>query len=303
MRKSRLATLLLALVVAGGAGLVYRAWFLDQQAKQRLARRQLAWANLTQTLHEEIRRFAGEAAVIVEDLERGWQSAHHAGEPIPAASLVKIPIMAAVFEAATEGRVRLTDTVRLHAADKVPGSGLLKDQPNGSVWTLEQLVEIMITESDNTATNLLIERMGYGFFNRYCERVGLQQTLLVRKMMDFSKRDQGVENFTSAEDIATILRRLYRHEVVDEMTSERALNLLKRQTLNDRIPARLPSGTVVAHKTGLERHLCHDAGIVFTPKGDFLITVLTRHNDSTSQRAKTFIATVAHEAYQYLLEP
>jgi beta-lactamase class A len=81
--------------------------------------------------------------------------------------------------------------------------------------------------------------------------------------------------------------------------SERCLRVLKLQRVNDRIPKYLPVGVTVAHKTGLERSVCHDAGIIFSCNGDFLICVLTQHTNPNAQASKNFIARVALATYVY----
>jgi beta-lactamase class A len=118
-------------------------------------------------------------------------------------------------------------------------------------------------------------------------------------MMDFSRRKEGVENITTADDMAEVLRRLYQHRFVDASYSKLGLEWLMAQHLNDRIPAKLPKTVTVAHKTGLERSVCHDVGIVYTRKGDLLVCVLTKHK-GVSAPAKRFIATLSRHAYDYL---
>jgi beta-lactamase class A len=108
-----------------------------------------------------------------------------------------------------------------------------------------------------------------------------------------------VENFTTAAEISSILEKFYRKEFINSGVSGKCLILLKHQKIGDRIPAKLPQGAVVAHKTGLERGVCHDAGIVFTENGDFLICVLTSHANRTARPAKKFIAEVAFLTYNY----
>jgi beta-lactamase class A len=121
-------------------------------------------------------------------------------------------------------------------------------------------------------------------------------------MMDFSDRKNGIENYTTARDISYILEKIYRGELINQKISKQCLELLQRQKMRDRIPARLPANTIVAHKTGLERGICHDAGIVFTPNGDFLICVLVKHKNKTARPAKKFIAQLAFLAYNYYTE-
>ena len=276
-----------------------QAWAVDSAAQASPAQEQ-AWQRLTRALEQEIRAFDGQSAVVVVDLARGWQYAHRADEPVAAASLVKIPIMAAVMQAIAAKQLKWSSTIKLRAKDQVAGSGRLRHEKPGSVWTVERLVDLMITQSDNTATNLLINRLGYKALRQSFQQMGLSQTSLVRKMMDFSRRDEGVENWTSAGDIAILLGRIYQGRLVDGASSRRALTLLKESKYDDRIPGKLPKGTVVAHKTGLERHLCHDAGIVFTNRGDFLIVVLTK-SKLPSKTAKAFIATLSARAYRYMV--
>ncbi len=306
MKTSRIA-LFLAVLIGGAAGgwLAFRWHDQAQQAwaqQQELEKRRASWEQMKGQIWSEIRRFHGDSGIWIEDLDTGWTTGHQQAKLFPAASVVKIPIMAACYEAAAHGRLRLDEQITLNGADKVYGSGLLKAAPNGSSYTVEQLIELMITKSDNTATNLLIRRMGFDDLNQSFRRMGLTQTRLSRKMMDFSRRKQGVENFTTAKDISLTLRKLYLRQLVSPAVSEQCLELLKRQAINDRIPARLPPGTVVAHKTGLEKGVCHDSGIVYTPEGAVLVCVLTRSRNKTAKPAKEFIARIASRTHDYKTE-
>jgi len=169
---------------------------------------------------------------------------------------------------------------------KVLGSGIIKDYAAGTQFNIDYLVEVMITQSDNTATNMFIDYLGMDSLNNYFKRLGLSDTNLVRKMMDFKSRKAGLENFTSARDVAFLLEKIYNNKLINKDFSGKCLEILKRQKARDRIPKKLPSDAVVAHKTGLEKGVCHDAGIVFTPNGDFLICVLTRHTYKYAAPAK-----------------
>ena len=262
---------------------------------------QSEWNDLKRTLAAETQRFDGQAGVVIEDLRTGWRWDHQPTRPFPAASIIKVPMMTACYKAAQEGRLDLNSKVVVRPTDKVLGSGVLKQIPGRTVVPVSQLVEWMITESDNTATNLLISQLGMDYFNRHFQQLGLRDTKLSRRMMDFSQRKRGVENFTTAEDMACVFRKLYRSDSLEPDVSRACMNLLRRQHLHDRIPARLPAGTPVAHKTGLERSVCHDAGIVFTRNGDLLICVLTQRKQTKegSKPAKRFIARLALDAYKY----
>lgn len=305
--KNQRIVLFAALLLGGSlGGTLAFAWHGRAQKVREerilLEQRRAAWETLKAEISREIRQFHGEAGVWIEDLNTGWNTGYQIRKSFPAASIVKIPILAACYQAAQEGRLRLDEKIVLQGSEKVLGSGRLKAEPNGSVWTVQQLLELMITRSDNTATNLLIRRLGFGELNRSFQKMGLNQTRLSRRMMDFSERKKGVENYTTARDISLTLKKLYQHRLVNWQVSDQCLGLLKRVTLKDRIPALLPKGTVVAHKTGLEKGVCHDSGIVFTPEGDYLVCVLTRSRNKTAQPAKQFIARIAAYAHRYKTE-
>lgn len=268
------------------------------KTRQGLQERKSAWLALCKRLGRHHSAFRGTAGIVVKDLATGWEFAIDQTREFPAASLVKIPIMAGCFKAIDEGRVSLTSEIRLDSGDKTPGSGVLKAMPSGSVYTVEKLIELMIAESDNTATNLLIDRLTPNYLNSFFRQQGLKSTILRRRMMDFSKRKQGVENYTSARDIAVLLEQMYRGGCINAKVSEKCITVLLRQKMKDRIPKKLPKDTPIAHKTGLERNVCHDAGVVYTSQGDFLICVLTKSRSKGGYgMMKDFIAKTALAVY------
>jgi beta-lactamase class A len=157
----------------------------------------------------------------------------------------------------------------------------------------------MITQSDNAAANILINFLGFDTLNLYFKKMGLNHTNIARKMLDFEERKEGVENYTTAQDMSYLLEELYFGRFLNKNISDKCLELLGQQKINDRIPRKLPRGTYVVHKTGLERHVCHDVGIVFTNRGNFIICVLARHENRFARHAKKFIADVTLLTYNY----
>ncbi|MBU3959190.1 MAG: class A beta-lactamase-related serine hydrolase [Candidatus Omnitrophica bacterium] len=283
--------LFLCLILALSILIYFSSW---EAKKQRSS-----WSALEAEIKRELNGFNGQAGIIVKDLKRGREILINQDELFPSASLVKIPIMAACFYAAQEGKIKLDETVQLKPSHKSSGSGILKNMPVGARFTIERLIEIMICESDNTATNILIERLGFDYLNSCFKNLGLRDTNITRKMMDFKSRKEGRENFTTVSDSVFLLERIYNEKLIRRTYSRACLEFLKKQKIRDRIPAKLPQYLVVAHKTGLEYGVCHDVGIVFTPRGDFLIGVLTSHTHKTAKLAKAFIAEVAFLAYNY----
>ncbi|MDD5653562.1 MAG: class A beta-lactamase-related serine hydrolase [Candidatus Omnitrophica bacterium] len=257
-----------------------------------------AWINLNKALQNKVNNFRGEVGLVIKDFDSGREISFNKNKLMPAASLVKLPILLSYYYAAREGKVSLDDNVRVRGSQIVGGSKVLGNA-RGEVFSVDALFKPMITQSDNTATNILIERMGFSALNTYFKKLGLKKTNLSRKMLDFKERRQGNENYTTASDMAFLLEELYRKEFLNKEISEKCLELLVQQKINDRIPKKLPKGVYVAHKTGLERHICHDVGIVFTDKGDFLICVMAKHNDRYAKSAKKFISEVALLTYRY----
>jgi beta-lactamase class A len=103
---------------------------------------------------------------------------------------------------------------------------------------------------------------------------------------------------TSPRDMAFLLEKIYKRELVSAEASDEMLLIMKHQHMRDRLPRFLPSGWEIAHKTGLLRKACHDVGIVFSPQGDYMICVLTSH-DATYKMAKGFIASMARITFDY----
>lgn len=160
-------------------------------------------------------------------------------------------------------------------------------------------MELMISQSDNTATNKIIAILGYDYLNKGFKELGLKNTKLKRKMMDFSKRRSGIENYTSASDITYLLEKIYDKTLIDAKSSRLMLTFLLKQKMRDRIPRYLPKNVSVAHKTGLEKGVVHDAGIIFSSKSDYVVCVLTKRVKKYS-KAKKFIASLSLSTYNNL---
>jgi beta-lactamase class A len=302
-KKKKIIFILISIIAI--SSLLYHTYktnadFIENKKNNFAAKKEkAAWRFLEKDIKREAGAFNGDVAVVIKDLATSRKILFGQNKLFPSASLVKIPVMAACFYAADTGKINLTQRVCLRREDKVSGSGLLKNEAAEREFTVRELLGLMITESDNTASNMLIKLLGFDYLNNCFKKFGLKNTNISRRMMDFSNRRDGIENYTSAGDIAYLLEKIYRQQLINRTVSRDCLTLLKLQKMRDRIPARLPADTIIAHKTGLERGICHDAGIVFTDNGDFLICVLTKYKSKTAKKAKKFIARIAFLAYNY----
>ncbi|MFA4888896.1 MAG: serine hydrolase [Candidatus Omnitrophota bacterium] len=259
----------------------------------------LAWQSLREKLTNEIDQFKGETGIVIKDLRNNWEISYDKDKIFPSASLAKIPIMSVCFLAADQGRINLDRNIALKSADKLTGSGVLKDMPAGTTFSVERLIGLMIYDSDNTAANMVTNLLGIDFLNNAFNGFGLKSTSLSRRIADYQSRDKGIENYTTAQDMALLLEKIYQRNLGNKYVSDQCISMLKLTRINDRIPKYLPVDITIAHKTGLENGVCHDAGIVFTCKGDFIIVVLTKHGNANSIPSKEFIAKIALHTYVY----
>jgi len=226
----------------------------------------------------------------------GPEFSHNKDADVVAASLIKLPVLAAVFSAVKEGVFSLDQDVIVQRKDITGGSGIIKAKKFPFTLKLSDLLKIMISRSDNTATNKIIELLGFDYLNLKFKELGLRDTSISRKMMDFSSRKKGIENYTSPRDTVYLLEKIYKEKLIAKRLSRLALLWLKQQKVNDRLPRYLPKETVVAHKTGLEKGIVHDAGIVFSPAGDYVICIMLSNADSY-KKAKKIIAQLSLLTY------
>ncbi len=222
----------------------------------------------------------------------------NAQEKIPAASLIKLPIMAVCFKAAKDGKIKLSGKIILKQRYKTGGSGILKNMPAGRRFTIEKLINLMITISDNTAANILISKLGRPYINRIFKYLGLKQTRLNRRILDLSARRKGIENYTSIQDLIYLLKKIYNKKLISPQYCQKMLNILLKQKINGRLPKYLPKNLKIAHKTGLARNIVADAGIIFAPNADYIIAVAFSGKPNY-KTAKQTIAKISLKTYEY----
>lgn len=224
----------------------------------------------------------------------------HAHERFPAASLIKVPVLIHLFNESDHGRVDLSETVVLQEKDKVGGSGILFELHEGILLTLLDLAVLMIVVSDNTATNLLMDRLGISGIQAKIEEMGLTQTLLARKLM--ITLDAPPANFTSPFDMYELYRKLLLGEILSPQSTKSALGILSRQQYNEKIPLFLPKGISVAHKTGEISGVRHDCGIVELEPEKIIVCLLTKdvQNEVKTDRV---LAELSLAVYHYYSNP
>ena len=200
-------------------------------------------------------------------------------QPRRSASMIKVFIMAYAMEMAKEDKISLDNVITLKSSDKVGGAGIIAGWKNGTEISIRDLVKLMITESDNTATNILIRYFGMENINTYISLNGYNETMLRREMMDFAAVSAGKENYTSVNDLGMFFSRLANHSCVGQDYDDLMIDILLQQTDTEVFPAVVPN-VKIAHKTGELDNLYDDGGIVFKEGTPFVIVIM---NDDISR--------------------
>lgn len=241
----------------------------------------------------------GRYAVALRHLPSGAAWDLNPATLFPAASMIKVPIMYEIMRQAASGALSLTDSLTVTANARVGGAGILHELRPNTRMTIRELVTLMIILSDNTATNLLIDRIGMDAVNQTMDDLGLTATRLRRRLMDFAAAEAGRDNQTTAADQARLF------EIIEQQQDglpppyqALMLDILKRQQVRDKLPFYLPEDIVIAHKTGTLPNAEHDGGIMYLPNGPYIICVLTA-DLAVNYEGLQLIATLGKLLYEY----
>ncbi len=198
--------------------------------------------------------------------------------PIKSASIIKLFIMQVLLEEIKAERISWQEMITMMAEDQVGGTGNLQAAEPGTSYSLEDLALEMLIHSDNTATNLIIERLGgLSAVQAKIQSLGYQDTRLQRLMMDQVAIAEGRENFTSAREVGQLLAKLYQHKLVGQDQDQIFLDYLAQQTDRQGLVALLPQGVISYNKTGTNsaQGLQHDAALVqLTNQSAYVLVVL-----------------------------
>ena len=254
---------------------------------------------LESRLREIIAASGAEVAVAYAPLDGRDALLIDADKSFHAASTMKVPVMIELFRQAKAGMLALEDPlpIRNEFHSIVDGSTYalsVGDDSDrevydavGKTMTLRQLCEAMITVSSNFATNLLIEKLGVANVRATVTRLGADRDggmQVLRGVEDGKAFAKGLNNSTTARGLMTLLDALARGQAVDPASDEAMIAILQRQKFNDAIPAGVPAGTPIAHKTGTITRIHHDAAIVYAPR-PYVLVLLVRGIEEQARSA------------------
>jgi beta-lactamase class A len=252
-------------------------------------------------------------AVALHDLETGFELHYHADRWFHAASTIKVPILLGAFAAIDRGD--LLPHSRVHVRNRF--LSVVEDIPFrvdssrdansavhnaiGKMMRVDELAYHMITTSSNLATNLLLGVIGTAAINQTLRELDVEDGIeLKRGVEDELAFEKGINNMVTADGLLRILVMLAEGKAFSPALSRRMMDILHAQEFNQGIPARLPKGARVAHKTGEISTVAHDAGAVYLPKRKpYALVILTEWDPAASGRSRT-IATISHAIYEFL---
>jgi beta-lactamase class A len=285
-----------------------------------MAKTEAPTAARERALREQIEKIEQESgakavAVALHDTETGFELHYKADRRFHAASTIKVPILLGVFAAIDRGD--LLPHSRVHVRNRF--LSVVEDVPFrvesgrdansavhnaiGKMMRVDELAYHMITTSSNLATNLLLGVVGAKAVNQTLKELGVDGGIeLHRGVEDELAFEKGINNMVTADGLLRILVLLSQGKAFSPALSRRMMDILHGQEFNQGIPARLPKGTRVAHKTGEISTVAHDAGVIYLPKRKpYVLVILTEWDPSGSGRSRT-IASISHTIYEFLTQ-
>ncbi|MBV9760089.1 MAG: serine hydrolase [Acidobacteriaceae bacterium] len=244
---------------------------------------------LDQLVRAKLQGFNGKVALYAKNLQTGTSYGIQPEEPVRTASTIKLAIMAECFFEAAEGKLNWNEPLKVTSGEKVSGSGILQDLSDGDQLPIRDMVDLMIVLSDNTATNLILNRIGGNAVNARMAQLNFERTRVMRKILGDGNNlkpfpsgitDEGAKpenkkwgiGRTCPHEMVAILEKLYRGEMVSKAASDQMIEILKRQRDHDGIGRDLKDVTI-ASKSGALDHLRSDVGIVYSKRGPIAMAI------------------------------
>ncbi|MGA8311702.1 MAG: serine hydrolase [Terriglobales bacterium] len=273
-----------------------------QTAPGTAAKQDILWEKLESTINDVDHNLDGVLGVAILDLSSGKKFLLHADDVFPQASSIKIAVLAELYRQAQDGKLKLTDLYTVQASDLVADSDIMGGlTPGVSRITLRDLATMMVAVSDNSATNVLIDRVGMENVNALMDSFGLAHTRLRRKMMDLNAAGEGRENVSTPAEMMALLESLYRGKVLNQQLTTDFFKMLSIHK-ESFIPRDLPEGLKVANKPGELEGVRNDSGIVFVENRPYVICVMTTYlrRERDGEQAISRISAAAYSMFDRL---
>ncbi len=272
MIKAKAALMLILTISAGQAAFAQCCPDQPEAEKQ-----EILWRKLQDNIAKVDTNLDGVLAVAIKDLASGKEFLLHGDEIMPQASSIKIAVLADLFLQAQHGKIKLTDDYVVRKEDLVSGSDIMLGMtPGVTRLTLRELATIMVAVSDNSATNVLIGRLGMDDINAMLVNVGLKSTRLRRKMMDLNAASEGRENVSTPREMMTLLEAVYSGKLLNKELTADFIKILSTHKESSMLQG-MPDDAVAANKPGELEAVRNDSGIIFIKGRPYILCVMTTY--------------------------
>jgi beta-lactamase class A len=240
-------------------------------------KREALWQKLQEELRAVDQHLDGVMGLAVKDLTSGETFFIHGDEIMPQASSIKIAVLADLYLQAQQGKLKLTDEYVVRKEDLVEGSDIMLGlTPGVTRLTLRDLATMMVAVSDNSATNVLIGRVGMENVNAMLESLGLHTTRLRRQMMDLKAASEGRENVSTPREMMTLLETIYRGKLLNKEMTADFIKMLSTHKESSLLQG-LPDDAVAANKPGELEAVRNDSGIILIKNRPYVLCVMTAY--------------------------
>lgn len=253
---------------------------------------------INEVILEEINSVEEKVSIVIKDLTRDrWIFKYDENRVLPSASIIKVLIMVEALNRVEKGEYLLDQKIKIKETDRVDYS--IISELRLEEYSFIDLITLMIILSDNTATNVLIDLLGFEQINQMAKELNLKETVLRRKMMDFKAAKEGRENLISPIDMAILMEKIYNKSIISPKSCEIMIEILSKQKHRDMLPRYILDEVPIAHKTGELSGLNHDIGVLCLENIDYLIGVFTT-NGRNDLDGKRTIGRISKLVYDHL---
>ena len=304
MQKMKMMSMVLGMVLLAGGTMAQETTQANGPSAKAKAQSELLWRKMETGIQQIDHELDGTMGVAILDLTDGRQFLLNADQEFAQASSIKVAILAELYrqeqqsEQGVSGKAKLSDAYTVEARDLVDGSAIMSGlTPGVTRVTNRDLATFMVAVSDNSATNVLIDRVGMQNVNALLDSLGLHETRLQRKMMDVKAAQEGRENISTPNEMMKLFSALYQKKVLNKTLTEDYFKVLGTPKASD-IPRYIPEDVVCANKPGELAGVRNDVGIVFVPNRPFVVVVMTAYLQR-ERDGDDAIAKIAGMAYEY----
>ncbi|MEM6753518.1 MAG: serine hydrolase [Cyanobacteria bacterium P01_C01_bin.38] len=237
--------------------------------------------------------------IFIADLDTGNYVDLNGNTSLPSASTIKLPILVAFFQDIEAGKIRLDEKLVMTKEMLAGGSGDMRSKPVGTQFTALEVADKMMVISDNTATNMLIARLGgIEALNQRFRTWGLTATTLRNQLPDI----QGT-NTTNSRELVQVMGMVSKGQLVSNRMSQQIIEIMRRNQRRHLLPKGLGTGATIANKTGFIGAMLGDVGLIELPSGKRYVAAVMVQRPRNDARAETLITSVSRSAYQYFNQP